>query len=351
MEGPQKAAADPSQRPARCQSSPEEAGRRATWTAAPATLARGLAGLAAFERSRDKERRKLRSHVVILRARAGRLWRAGTDADPAAHRRVGELLQRTDWDKEDDLAAAHDHADELEELIPHIADMHYLRTVLAYELTRTDAAIRLATLLPETELSVLRRLSGSGPPPDGRGEPDNAGDDDKLRMAECLSLLAKERGDRLRHDRLILQLRPAYLRFFAALMLVLLAAIFIAISRGVHANMSRADTWAQVLLVLSAGALGSILAAASRLRAALDIDSFRAAVGLTVVQPLVGATFGIISWLILSAGVVKVGAGSTAWATQAAVAFASGFSEPFALGILRRLTPGNLPAPEDRPAP
>src|SRR5262249_15173130 len=151
-------------------------------------------------------------------------------------------------------------------------------------------------------------------PLDGCGNPEHVGRDDKQRMADRLSLLAKERADRMRHDRLIRDLRPAYLVLFAVLMLGLLAAILIAISLGVHANMSKADTWAQVVLVLSTGALGSVLAATSRLRATLDIDSFRAAVGFTIIQPLAGATFGLVSWLILSAGVVKFGHGNISWA-------------------------------------
>jgi len=305
----------------------------------------------AFERSQDKERRKLRSHVVIVRARAERLWNSAADTDSAAYRRVGELLEWTDWDQADDLALWHDHADELEELIPLIADVAYLRTVLAYELTRTDAAITLSTLFPEMELSALRLLSWPCPAVEGRGNPEHAGDPDKQQMADRLSLLAKERADRMRHDRLISQLRPAYLVLFAVLMLVLLATIVLAIGLGVHDNMLRADTWAQVLLVLCAGALGSVLAAASRLKATLDIDSFRAAVGFTIVQPLLGATFGLVSWLILTAGVVKIGIGTTSWATKAAIAFASGFSEPFALGILRRLTAENLPTPGNKTSP
>jgi hypothetical protein len=321
--------------------------------AALAKIARRIARLVAFERSPAKERRKLRSHVVVLHARAEWLRDAAEDKNSAAYLRVKKLLdedwEKADkkWDLADNLAAWHDYADELEELLPHIAGVFYLRTVLAYELTRTDAAIRLSTLLPETELSALRLLSWSGPPLDGREKPGDVGGDDKKRMAECLSLLAKERDDQLRHERLISERRPAYLYFFFAVMLVLLAASFFAINWGVHAK-TTADTWAQVLLVLSTGALGSVLAAASRLKGALDIDSFRTAVGLVFIQPLVGATFGLISWLILSAGVVTF-TGSTSWATQAAVAFASGFSEPFALGILGRLTPGNPPTLEKRP--
>jgi hypothetical protein len=168
-------------------------------------------------------------------------------------------------------------------------------------------------------------------------------------MAESLSLLARERNGQLRHDRLMTQLRQTYLLFFGVLILGLLLAISLATGFGIQANLTRADTWAQLRLVLSSGALGSVLAGASRLKDQLDLQSFRAAVRLTYIQPLVGATFGLTSWLILTAGIVKVASASTAWATQAAVAFASGFSEPFALGILRRLTPGNPPAPETRP--
>jgi hypothetical protein len=251
----------------------------------------------------------------------------------------------------------YDYADELEELLPHIADEAYLRTVLAYELTRADETVRLTTLLPETELCELRRLSGSGPRLRGPGRPDGGGGDDdddddgRRRMAEGLSLLAKERAGLQRHERLMSKLRPKYLVFFSALIAVLLLMISLAIGLGVNADLTSADPWAQLLLVLSSGALGSILAAALRLKDQLDLVSFRAAGRLIYLQPLIGATFGLTSWLILTAGVVTIGDGSTSWSTQAAVAFASGFSEPFALGILGRLMPENPPVPENRQSP
>jgi hypothetical protein len=252
----------------------------------------------------------------------------------------------------------YDYADELEELLPHIADEAYLRTVLAYELTRADETVRLTTLLPETELCELRRLSGSGPRLRGPGRPDGGGgdeddddDDGRRRMAEGLSLLAKERAGLQRHERLMSKLRPKYLVFFSALIAVLLLMISLAIGLGVNADLTSADPWAQLLLVLSSGALGSILAAALRLKDQLDLVSFRAAGRLIYLQPLIGATFGLTSWLILTAGVVTIGDGSTSWSTQAAVAFASGFSEPFALGILGRLMPENPPVPENRQSP
>jgi hypothetical protein len=312
----------------------------------------------AWDPSREKERRKLRSHGTVLRARARRLINAGPDTDPAAGCRVVKLLEEEKW-CEGDLSAAHDHVDQLEELLPYIADESYLRAALAYELNRKDEPIRLDTLLPETELRILRDLSGPQPPGNSSGGPDGgSGGDGQRRMAESLSLLARERSGQQRHDRLMTQLRKPYLVFFAALILGLLLLIFIAVHCGVHPSptkvppdLTKADMWARLLLVLSSGALGSVLAAASRLKDRLDLDSFHAAFRLIYIQPLVGAAFGLISWLILTAGVVTVEGGSTAWATQAAVAFASGFSEPFALGIVRRLTPGNPPAPGNRPPP
>ena len=325
--------------PAPCRSSPQKAGWQGTLREI-------------FGPSREKECRKLRSHVNVLRARAQRLNHA-PGADSAAHCQVRCLLCQEDWYKSD-LPAMYDYADKLEELLPHIADEAYLRTVLAYELTRTDETVRLTTLLPETELCELRRLSGSGPRLRGPGGPDGGGDDDddgRRRMADGLSLLARERAGLQRHERLMSQLRPKYLVFFTALIAVLLLAISLAIGLGVNADLKSADPWAQLLLVLSSGALGSILAAALRLKDQLDLVSFRAAGRLIYLQPLIGATFGLTSWLILTAGVVTIGDGSKAWATQAAVAFASGFSEPFALGILGRLMPENPPVPENRQLP
>ena len=333
-----KTGADTACGPAPCRPLPQKARRRGTLREI-------------FGPSRVKERQKLRSHVTVLRARAKRLNHIPA-ADPAAHRQVQDLLDKEDWYKSD-LPAMFDYADKLEELLPHIADEAYLRTLLAYELTRADETVRLTTLLPETELCELRRLSGSGPPLCGPGGPDGGGDNDgKRRMAESLSLLARERAGLLRHERLMSQLRPKYLVFFTALIAGLLLTISLAIGLGVNADLASADPWAQLLLVLSSGALGSILAAALRLKDQLDLVSFRAAARLIYIQPLIGATFGLISWLILTAGVVTIGSGSTTpWATQAAVAFASGFSEPFALGILGRLTPENPPAPENRQSP
>ena len=304
------------------------------------------------ERSEAKERRKLISHVAVLRARAERLNSTAPDRDPksSANRKVSDLLDQEDWCKSVDLSSMHDHADQLEELLPYIAGESYLRTELAYELTRTDEPIRLIKLLPEAQLCELRRLSSSTPSCTSAGGVDGGDSGEgKRRMADSLSLLARERNGQIRHDRLMTDLRQTYLLFFGVLILGLLLTISLAIGFGTHANPASADTWAQLLLVLSSGALGSVLASASRLKDQLDLQSFRGAVRLTYIQPLVGATFGLISWLILTSGVVKIASASTGWATQAAIAFASGFSEPFALGILRRLTPGNPPAPENRP--
>ncbi len=143
----------------------------------------------------------------------------------------------------------HDHADQLEELLPYIAGESYLRTALAYELTRTDEPIRLIKLLPEAQLCELRRLSSSTPSSTSPAGAD--GGDGKRQMAESLSLLAREHNGQMRHDRLMTDLRQTYLLFFGMLILALLLAISLAIGFGTHANLARADTWAQLLLVLA----------------------------------------------------------------------------------------------------
>jgi hypothetical protein len=93
-----------------------------------------------------------------------------------------------------------------------------------------------------------------------------------------------------------------------------------------------------LLVVGAGGALGSVLAATDKIRDVAELNSFRGVVRMIFIQPLVGASLGVMSWLILTSGVVTIGGDSKlAWPTQAVVAFASGFSEPVFLGIVGKV--------------
>jgi hypothetical protein len=257
------------------------------------------------------------------------------------------LLEQTDWCQDD--ASAHDHADEIEELLPHVAHEAYLKAAFAHELALRDdtETVRLDTLFDKDDLTRLWNLSRLAQDvPDALDQEDPDSQARRLEMAECLSLLAKERNGLLRHERLMAGLRPTYLVYLGLLIAGLLLALFLAVSRGLTTGSTSGttdrptlDIRAELVVVLVAGALGSVLAATLKLRDVVTLGSFRNAVRITYVQPLVGAAFGLVSWLVLTSGMVELaGSANGSWSTLAVVAFASGFSEPFALGILGRMT-------------
>src|SRR5262249_44924017 len=155
-------------------------------------------------------------------------------------------------------------------------------------------------------------------------------------VAESLSFLYKVRADHLRHERLMAKLRAAHLPYLILSIVIVLVLLAVAIwSNGKPLDASPRDGWAQVLLVGAAGALGSLLAATFKLRDAVQLSDLRSIVAINVIQPLIGASLGLVAWLILTSGLVTIGRmDNQAWPTQAVVAFAAGLSEPLVLNII-----------------
>jgi hypothetical protein len=121
------------------------------------------------------------------------------------------------------------------------------------------------------------------------------------------------------------------------LIAVLLALFFLCIVKGTADGVIA--PWARFVVVAASGALGSVLVAALKIRDIAELYPFRGAVATTGIQPLIGASIGLISWLILASGALTIGKiDNQAWQTQALVALASGFSEPFFFGIVGRVT-------------
>jgi hypothetical protein len=96
--------------------------------------------------------------------------------------------------------------------------------------------------------------------------------------------------------------------------------------------------WQDGLFVAIAGALGATLAGVFRLRDQLarlgDLRTFWYAFPLQI--PL-GAVAGLFLWIVLESGLVEV-SGDSDWAVAGAVAFVAGFSEPFLLKTVERIT-------------
>jgi hypothetical protein len=136
-------------------------------------------------------------------------------------------------------------------------------------------------------------------------------------------------------------------RVKAAYMLWMTCLLF-ALSVGFAAGLVLAplpgDTgWAGTLILVAfAGALGSALSSVLRLRDQIArLGDLRAFWPIAFAQPFVGAATGLVVYLILQTGIVHLGDVDTKTigaSAQGLVAFLAGFSEPFFLGTVQRLS-------------
>ena len=228
--------------------------------------------------------------------------------------------------------------DALEELLPLIADAGYLDTMFSLELVRSHDGVALKEIV---DLSTLAGLAQSSPDPRGDGPESTVANDRETRIAGALSALQRLRCDRLRHERLMSKLRGAYLMALTAITLSALLVASIAIWWGASATGSLEAGMAigpQLIMVVALGVLGGALASTSKIREVAELNSFRVVLTYAVIQPFVAAAFGFVAFMLLLAGVVTVGQPPGSWAVAAVVAFAAGYSEPFVLGILDRVT-------------
>ena len=69
-----------------------------------------------------------------------------------------------------------------------------------------------------------------------------------------------------------------------------------------------------------------------------NINDLRAFAPAIVVQPLIGATAGLLLLVALDSKLIAVNWGGPDWASRGVIAFAAGFSEPFFLGIVGKVS-------------
>jgi hypothetical protein len=103
------------------------------------------------------ERRKLQSVNSVLHRRAERLCSSKPENDQTPAIQLVRNLLSKDFSCMD-TDSAHEHADQLEELLPLVADMPYLRAVLTYELAGgdPDESITLSAVFNDAALQKLR---------------------------------------------------------------------------------------------------------------------------------------------------------------------------------------------------
>jgi hypothetical protein len=207
-----------------------------------------------------------------------------------------------------------------------LGDQHHVASALRNELARGKDERRWHPWqqhFDPAELDELLRVYGSGSPSLA----------EHARAVDRLTFLFLQRAAAGRDRRAKAGLKACYLNWLAIAMLVLLAGFGVAIhSRG-------GSLWQPMLLAACAGAVGAALSGVFKVRDHLvRLDELKGFPPAMRVQPLVGASAGLIVMLVLESQIVSLGAGTdSSWASLALLAFLAGFSEPFFLGIVQKV--------------
>ena len=216
---------------------------------------------------------------------------------------------------------------EVKAMIPFLANGEYVAAQLDYEAQRAKDNSRWHGWnqhFEEDELALMRSNYRKRQPNETLHR----------QAAEKLSFLYSQRTEAGRDRRARAGQKCRYLNALAPALLALQAALVIAIGY-VAAN----DVWKAVAVAGTAGALGATLSGTMRIRDDLrDLDVLRSFWPAMRVQPLVGATAGLVVLLLMESGALDIGRDDSGhWAGRALLAFAAGFSEPFFLGLVQRV--------------
>jgi hypothetical protein len=236
-----------------------------------------------------------------------------------------DLLNR-DVDKLS-IDSAWELANELKRHLLVLGDISYVWAQLEYEAERDKKPGKWHRWSEHLPTSKLRALIAARE----QGTIDRAVHLDAVRSLRMLYELRAEEG----LDR---RARAAQkCRYLNALIVFLLLSL-VALSASIH-EVGRTGVWKSLVLAASAGALGAVLSGTFRVRDRLvELDDLRSFWPAMRIQPLIGATAGLVTLLVLETGAVDLGAAAQAsWAAIALFTFASGFSEPFFLGLVERV--------------
>jgi len=294
-------------------------------------------------RRRNPELAKALAFVQRYLAEARNLLDLDDDHAPLrtadAGERLRDLLGR-DVDKLS-IDGAWELANELKRELLVVADVPYVWAHLEYEAERDKKPNkwhRWSDHFPAKKLRVLiaaRSNGGVG------GSVDRSVHLDAVRSLRKLYELRAEEG-------LARRARAAQkCRYLTALIPILLVPL-LTLSASIY-EAGRADVWKDIGLAASAGALGATLSGTFRVRDRLiELDDLRSFWPAMRIQPLIGATAGLVTLSALKTGAVDIEASATAsWAAVALFTFAAGFSEPFFLGLVERVAV----IPDKRPSP
>ena len=285
-------------------------------------------------RPRDPELRKLLRRICTAIRDAQRLAvDHSAEFDAAATERATKLLSidvRTL-----DLDTAFEAIDGWDQLLIEHGDERYIRDLLVVEFARDRI---------DTTAWTWRDVYGERPPK-AESEPVSSGStlDDELlkKFRNQLAGLYRARSTLYDLDRARLAMKGHHLLLLAPVLLVLIVGFAVAI--GIAGG-----GWDLIALVALAGAIGALLSGTFQLRDQIrTISALRAFWPALLIQPLFGATAGLFLLVVLESGAITLDWGGSEWARYGAAAFVAGFSEPFLLGVVKRVAEiGESTAPE-----
>lgn len=216
---------------------------------------------------------------------------------------------------------------ELKGMLPALGNADYVASQLDHEAERGKDALRWHAWTRHFSAEELQRLRDNyeQPEPNPRLH---------RQAATKLSFLYARRAEAGRERRAKAAQKCRYLNVLAPVLLALQAGLVLAINEVA----GETGIWKQIIVAGTAGALGATLAGTMKIRDDLrELDDLRSFWPAMRVQPLVGATAGLIVLLVIETGTLDVGGDSGSWAGRALVAFAAGFSEPFFLGLVQKV--------------
>jgi hypothetical protein len=220
--------------------------------------------------------------------------------------------------------------DELRKVLVPVGDEQYLRALLVDERNRErrradrekSGSTRSSTLVGWSEVYPDEPLDSV------LAEPF-----DIETARNLLSAFFECRRERYRLHRARVRMKADYLLLIAPVLLGLVVGVAVAVA----VLSSGGGGTARTILAALAGALGGTVSGAYRLRDQIEnLNEVRAFKPALWVQPLIGAAAGLLMLLVLASGLL--GSDASTWQRAGLVAFAAGFSEPFFLGVVNRVT-------------
>jgi hypothetical protein len=216
---------------------------------------------------------------------------------------------------------------QIKAMLPLLANGDYVAAQLDYEARRAKDKSRWHGWnqhFGKDELAQMRSNYGKRQPSQALHK----------HATEKLSFLYSQRTEAGRDRRARAGQKCRYLNALAPVLLALQAGLVVAID-----YFAADEVWKAVAVAGTAGALGAALSGTMRIRDDLrDLDDLRSFWPAVRVQPLVGATAGLVVLLLMESGTLDMGSGESGhWAGPALLAFAAGFSEPFFLGLVHRV--------------